>query len=91
MDTKTYVFWCIIIMITAIAMGIMTWDFVMAHIYEGNGQIVTTRVGIAFCAGTALYVVPGLVAFGIAKVSVRILDKIDSKRNKNEENEEDKN
>ena len=39
------------------------------------------------CAGTAMV----FVAFGIAVVSVRILDKIDSKRNKNEENEEDKN
>lgn len=82
MGTKTYVFWYIIMNLTAFALGIMAGDFVMAH-----GQIVTTRVGNAFCAGTAMT----FVAFAIVGVGVRILDKIDSKRNKNEENEEDKN
>ena len=46
-----------------------------------------TGVGNAFCAGITMT----FVAFGIVDVSVRILDKIDSKRTKNEENEEDKN
>ena len=84
MGTKTYVFWCIIMAfwpLTAFTVGTMVGDFVM-----GEG-IFTTRVGNAFCAGTAMT----FVAFGIAEVSVRILDKIDSKRNKNEENGEDKN
>lgn len=37
------------------------------------------------CAGAAV------ILYILYRVSVRILDKIDSKRNKNEENEEDKN
>lgn len=84
MGTKTYVFWCIIMVfwpLTAFTVGTMVGDFVMAQ------NIVTTRVGNAFCAGTAMT----FVAFAIVGVGVRILDKIDSKRNKNEENEEDKN
>ena len=84
MGTKTYVVWCIIWPLMAFTVGTMVGDFVM-----GEG-IFTTRVGNAFllmCAGTVMT----FVAFGIAEVSVRILDKIDSKRNKNEENEEDKN
>ena len=67
--------------LTAFTVGTMVGDFVMAQ------NIVTTRVGNAFCAGTART----FVAFAIVGVGVRILDKIDSKRNKNEENGEDKN
>lgn len=81
MGTKTYVFWCIIWPLTAFAVGAMVGDFVMAQ------NIVTTRVGNAFCAGTAMTI----INVAIVGVGVRILDKIDSKRNKNEENEEDKN
>lgn len=84
MGTKTYVFWCIIMAfwpLTAFTVGTMVGDFVMGQ------NIVTTRVGNAFCAGTAMT----FVAFAIVGVGVRTLDKIDSKRNKNEENEEDKN
>lgn len=84
MGKKTYVFWCIILTfwpLTAFTVGTMVGDFVM-----GEG-IFTTRVGNAFCAGTAMT----FVAFAIVGAGVRILDKIDSKRNKNEENEEDKN
>ena len=81
MGTKTYVFWCIIWPLTAFTVGTMAGDFVM-----GEG-IFTTRVGNAFCAGTAMT----FVAFAIVEVSVRILDKIDSKRNKNDEDGEDKN
>ena len=80
MGTGTYVFWCIIWLLAAFNAGTMVGDFVM-----GEG-IFTTRVGNAFCAGTAMT----LVVFAIVGVSVHILDKIDSKRNKNEENEEDK-
>ena len=84
MGTKTYVFWCIIMTfwpLTAFAVGTMVGDFVMAR------NIVTTRVGNAFCAGVTMT----FVAFAIIGVGVRILVKMDSGRNKNEENEEDKN
>ena len=40
---------------------------------------------LVICAGAAV------ILCILYRVSVRILDKIDSKRNKNEENEEDKN
>ena len=82
MGTKTYVFWCIIMTfwpLTAFAVGTMVGDFVMAR------NIVTTRVGNAFCAGAAV------ILCILYRVSVHILNKMDSKRNKNEENEEDKN
>lgn len=84
MGTKTYVFWCIIMTfwpLTAFTVGTMAGDFVMAQ------NIVTTRVGNAFCAG----VVMTIIAVAIVGAGVRILDKIDSERNKNEENGEDKN
>lgn len=81
MGTKTCVFWYIIINLTAFALGTMAGDFVM------DGHIVTTRVGNAFCAGVTMT----FVAFAIVGAGVRILDKIDSERNKNEENGEDKN
>lgn len=81
MSTKTCVFWYIIINLTAFALGTMAGDFVM------DGHIVTTRVGNAFCAGVTMT----FVAFAIVGAGVRILDKIDSERNKNEENGEDKN
>lgn len=81
MGTKTCVFWYIIINLTAFALGTMAGDFVM------DGHIVTTRVGNAFCAGVTMT----FVAFAIVGTGVRILDKIDSERNKNEENGEDKN
>ena len=88
MGMKTYVFWCIIMTLMALAVGTMAGVFVMAlNMYEGNGQIVTTGVGNAFCAGIAMTFVASHL-FAIVGVSV---DKIDSKRNKNEENEEDKN
>lgn len=84
MGTKTCVFWYIIMTfwpLTAFALGTMVGDFIMAR------NIVTTRVGSAFCAGVTMT----FVAFAIVGAGVRILDKIDSKRNKNEENGEDKN
>ena len=67
--------------LTAFTVGTMVGDFVMGQ------NIVTTRVGNAFCAGVTMT----FVAFAIVGTGVRILDKIDSKRNKNEENGEDKN
>ena len=81
MGTKTYVFWYIIMNLTAFALGTMAGDYVM------DGHIVTTRVGNAFCAGVMMT----FVAFAIVGTGVRILDKINSERNKNEENGEDKN
>ena len=81
MGTKTYVFWYIIMNLTAFALGTMAGDFVM------DGHIVTTRVGNAFCAGVTMT----FVAFAIVGAGVRLLNKIDSERNKNEENGEDKN
>lgn len=81
MGTKTCVFWYIIVYLTAFALGTMAGDFVM------DCQVVTTGVGNAFCAG----VTTAFVAFAIVRTGVRILDKIDSERNKNEENGEDKN
>lgn len=75
MGTKTYVFWYI--NITAFALGTIAGYFV-------------TRVGNAFCAGvTMTFVALNLAIVGAG--GVRILDKIDSERNKNEENGEDKN
>ena len=81
MGTKICVFWYIIINLTAFALGTMAGDFVM------DGHIVTTRVGNAFCAGVTMT----FVAFAIVGAGVRLLNKIDSERNKNEENGEDKN
>ena len=63
-DEKTDEFWCIIMAITAFAVGMAQ------NMYEG--------VGNALCAGTTMT----FVAFGIVDVIDRILDKIDSKRNK---------
>ena len=48
--------------LTAFTVGAMVGDFVMGQ------NIVTTRVGNAFCAGTAMT----FVAFAIVGVGVRI-------------------